>query len=140
GMAGIIQLSAGDRSRAPLYVHAMCVNSYSGGAWRCVDGGSQIAKLLIRELHKHGGKSLKYKEVVQFHIEDGILRAVSTSDGKVYQAGSFIANIDPKRVLDLIGDFPIRKSYVNRIRTAEHTISSFSLYIVLRSEEHTSEL
>src|SRR5690606_30064135 len=130
-LAGTNLLYAGDRDKTPFYVHALSVNSYIESAWRCVDGGSQIAKLLIRELHKHGGKSLKYKEVVQFHIEDGILRAVSTSDGKVYQAGSFIANIDPKRVLDLIGDFPIRKSYVNRIRTAEHTISSFSLYIVL---------
>jgi len=131
-LAGTNLLYAGVENKTPFYVHALSVNSYIESAWRCVDGGGQLAKLLIRELHRHGGKSLKYKEVVRFHIEEGLLRSVATSDGKIYRATSFIANIDPKKTLDLIGDYPVRKSYANHIRQAEHTISSFSLYIVLK--------
>ncbi|MFC7523838.1 phytoene desaturase family protein [Parapedobacter sp. GCM10030251] len=131
-LAGTNLLYAGIKDKTPFYVHALSVNSYIESAWRCVNGGGQIAKLLIRELHKHGGKALKYKEVVKFQIEDSMLRSVSTADGATYRATSFIANIDPKKILELIGDYPIRKSYANHIRNAEPTISSFSLYIVLK--------
>src|SRR5690606_17420266 len=131
-LAGTNLLYAGIEDKTPFYVHALSVNSYIESAWRCVDGGGQIAKLLIRELRKHGGKSLKYKEVIRFQIEEGLLRAVVTADGSTYRAASFISNIDPKKTLDLIGNYPIRKSYTNHIRNAESTISSFSLYIVLK--------
>lgn len=131
-LAGTNLLYAGMEDKTPFYVHALSVNSYIESAWRCVNGGGQIAKLLIKELHNHGGKALKYKEVNQFHLEDGLLRAVSTKDGNTYHAASFISNIDPKKTLDLIGDYPIRKSYVHHIRRAQNTISSFSLYIVLK--------
>jgi len=133
-LAGTNLLYAGIADKTPFYVHALSVNSYIESAWRCINGGSQIAKLLVRELHSHGGKSLKYKQVSAFHMEDGLLRAVSTTDGDIFRANSFISNIDPKKTLDLIGDYPLRKAYVNHIRGAEQTISSFSLYMVLKPE------
>lgn len=43
-------LYVGQSQKTPLYVHALSVNSYIHSAWRCVNGGSQIAKLLIKEL------------------------------------------------------------------------------------------
>lgn len=131
-LAGTNLLYAGVEDKTPFYVHALSVNSYIESAWRCINGGSQIAKLLIRELLQHGGKALKYNEVSRFHIEDGLLRTVSTTKGHVYAATNFISNIDPKKTLDLIGQYPIRKSYINHIRQAADTISSFSLYIVLK--------
>ena len=131
-LAGANLLYAGNAHKTPFYVHALAVNSYIESAWRCLNGGGQIAKLLIRELHEHGGKTLKNKEISQFHIEDGLLRAVSTADGSTYLGTTFISNIDPKQTLRLIGDYPIRKSYASHIQQAENTISSFSLYIVLK--------
>lgn len=131
-LGGTNLLYAGIADKTPFYVHALSTNSYIESAWRCINGGSQIAKLLIKEIHKNGGETLKYKEVSQFHIEDHLLRAVSTIDGYSYKADTFISNIDPKQTLRLIGDYPIRKSYANHIRQAESTISSFSLYIVLK--------
>lgn len=132
-LAGTNLLYAGIAEKTPFYVHALSINSYIESAWRCVNGGSQLAKLLIKEIHKNGGKTLKYKEVSQFYIEGNVLRSVSTADGNTYCADTFISNIDPKQTLRLIGDHPIRKSYVNHIRQAENTISSFSLYIVLKA-------
>ncbi|MGV3761160.1 phytoene desaturase family protein [Parapedobacter sp.] len=131
-LAGANLLYAGVADKTPFYVHALSTNSYIESAWRCINGGGQIAKLLIREIHKHGGKTLKYKEVSQFHIEGNLLRSLSTTDGHVYRADTFISNIDPKQTLRLMGDYPMRKSYTNHIQQAENTISSFSLYIVLR--------
>src|SRR5690606_14960657 len=59
-------------------------------------------------------------------------RSVSTTDGSTYRADTFISNVDPKQTLRLMGQYPVRKSYVNHIQQAENTISSFSLYIVLK--------
>ncbi|MFC3196385.1 phytoene desaturase family protein [Parapedobacter deserti] len=134
-LAGTNLLYAGIAEKTPFYVHALSINSYIESAWRCINGGGQLAKLLIRELRKHGGKALKYKQVSKFHIKDGLLRSVSTSDGNTYRAATFISNIDPKKTLDLIGDYPIRRSYANHIRRAEPTVSSFSLYIVLKPKQ-----
>ncbi|MBK1440833.1 NAD(P)/FAD-dependent oxidoreductase [Parapedobacter sp. ISTM3] len=131
-LAGTNLLYAGIKDKTPFYVHALSINSYIESAWRCINGGGQIAKLLIRELHQHGGKALKHQEVTQFHIENGLLQSVTTAAGNNYRAETFISNMDPKKTLQLIGDYPIRKSYASRIRRAENTISSFSLYLVLK--------
>src|SRR5690606_37132456 len=42
-------LSAGEDDKTPFYVHALAVNSYIQSTYKCILGGSQISKLLIRE-------------------------------------------------------------------------------------------
>lgn len=133
-LAGTNFLYAGIEDKTPFYVHALSINSYIESAWRCLGGGSQIAKLLIREIRKHGGQVLKRKEVASFHIENGEVKSVETEDGSVYLAKTFISNIDPKITMDLLKDQPIRKSYLKRIKSIENTISSFSLYITLKKD------
>lgn len=133
-LAGTNFLYAGIEDKTPFYVHALSINSYIESAWRCLNGGSQIAKLLIREIRKNGGKVLKRKEVKSFHIENGEVKSVETQDGSIYSGKTFISNIDPKVTMDLLKDQPIRKSYLKRIKNIENTISSFSLYISLKKE------
>lgn len=129
-LAGSNLLYAGHKDKTPFYVHALSVNSYIESAWRCINGGSQIAKLLIREIRRAGGEVLKRKEVTTFRYDGPLVDAVQTKDGKTYHGKTFISNVDPKTTLKLIGDFPIRKTYSNRIKNAQDTSSSFSLYIV----------
>lgn len=133
-LAGTNFLYAGIENKTPFYVHALSVNSYIESAWRCINGGSQIAKLLIREIRRNGGKVLKHKEVKSIRLENGEVRSVETSDGFVYSGKIFISNIDPKTTIDLLKGQPIRKSYLKRIKNIENTISSFSLYITLKKE------
>ncbi len=45
-LAGNNLLYAGVANKTPLYIHALITNSFIESAWKCVDGGSQIAKLL----------------------------------------------------------------------------------------------
>src|SRR5690606_12105185 len=66
-LAGTNFLYAGDGYKTPFYVHSLSVNSYIQSAYRCINGGSQITKLLIHELKKHGGEVFKYHEVT--HLE-----------------------------------------------------------------------
>lgn len=132
-LAGTNFLYAGIRGKTPFYVHALSINSYIESAWRCLKGGSQISKLLIREIRKNGGTVLKHKRVVQIHADDtGKIDFVETSDGKIYRGKNFISNIDPKITLELVSNYTLRNSYRKRIDELEDTISSFSLYITLK--------
>ena len=131
-LAGTNLLYAGDGDTTPFYVHALSVNSYIESAYRCVNGGGQISKILIKRLKQFGGEAYKYKEVVKFNFEDKTITGVVMKDGTELKATTFISNVDPKLTLKMVGDQKLRKSYVNRIENIESIISTFSLYIVLK--------
>ncbi len=131
-LAGSNFLYAGDPDKTPFYVHALSVNSYIESAWKCVQGGSQIARLLIKKLKSYGGTIHKYQEVTTFNFEAKKLVSVSTQKGDTFYGDYFISNIDPKVTLALVGKQHFRNMYYNRIQGVASVISSFSLYIVLK--------
>lgn len=131
-LAGSNFLYAGIADKSPLYVHALSVNSYMQSAWRCINGGSQITKLLIKQLKKYGGETYKYKEVTGFGFEDDKLVSAKTKDSTEVFGDIFISNIEPKTTLNLIGKDKFRKSFYNRVQGLECVVSAFSLYIVFK--------
>jgi phytoene dehydrogenase-like protein len=131
-LAGTNYLYAGDGERTPFYVHALTVNSYIESAYRCVNGGSQISKILIRRLKESGGDAFKHHEVIKFGFEDGKISSVFTKNEKEIKGDLFISNIEPKLTLKLVGEDKFRKAYANRINNIESIIAGFSLYIVLK--------
>ncbi len=130
-LAGSNLLYAGDADKTPFYVHALSVYSYIQSAYRCVNGGSQISRLLIRKLKENGGEAYKHHEVIKFGYLDNRITSVSTENGKEIKGDLFISNIEPKLTLKLVGEDKFRKSYINRIQQIESTISAFSLHLVL---------
>ena len=64
-LAGTNFLYAGIEDKSPFYVHALSVNSYIQSSYRCINGGSQITKQLIKQLKKFGGEVYKYKDGVK---------------------------------------------------------------------------
>ena len=62
-LAGNNMLYAGSGEATPFYVHALTLNSYMESAWRCLDGGSQISKILARNITNAGGLIVKNREV-----------------------------------------------------------------------------
>ncbi|GGH07692.1 NAD(P)/FAD-dependent oxidoreductase [Sphingobacterium alkalisoli] len=130
-LVGANFLYAGEELTTPFYVHALSINSYILSAFRCVNGGSQISKLLIRELKKHGGKAYKHQEVIKYHVTEGKISHVETAAGDRYAADLFISNTDPKLTLRQIGQRHFRKVYFERILSLPVSISSFSVHLVL---------
>jgi all-trans-retinol 13,14-reductase len=133
-LAGSNFLYAGIAEKSPFYVHALSVNSYIQSAYRCINGGSQITKQLIKQLKKYGGEIYKYKEVVQFDVEDNSVSSVKMKDGTEVSATLFISNVDPKTTLKMAGVDKFRKAFYNRIESLEGVISAFSLYLVFKPE------
>jgi len=130
-LAGSNFLYAGGKN-TPLYVHALSVNSYIKSSWRCVDGGSQISRLLIKRIKEFGGEVYNYQEVVKFGFEENDLVSVITKGGKEIKADLFISNIEPKLTIKMLGGKGMRKSSVNRINSIKSMISAFSIYIVFK--------
>ncbi|WP_293893388.1 NAD(P)/FAD-dependent oxidoreductase [Flavobacterium sp.] len=133
-LAGTNFLYAGIAEKSPFYVHALSVNSYIQSAWRCINGGSQITKQLIKQLKKYGGEVYKYKEVVKFEYEDNDVTSAVMKDGSTVFGNIFISNVDPKATLKMVGEDKFRKVYINRIESLEGVIAAFSLYIVFKPE------
>jgi all-trans-retinol 13,14-reductase len=125
-------LYAGSGDKSPFYVHALTVNSYMQSAWRCINGGSQITKQLLKQLKKHGGVVFKYKEVQELAIENNAVTKAVMKDGTSVSAKYFISNVDPKTTLKMAGEDHFRKAFVNRISSLEGGVSAFSLYIVFK--------
>lgn len=127
-------LYAGDSENVPFYVHALTVNSYIQSAYKCVKGGSQISKLLIRKLREYGAEVHKHSEVTEFIFNENnnILTAVKTKSGKEYAAKQFISNIEIRSAIKLVGEEKIKKSFLNRVLSWKPVSSCFSVYIVLK--------
>lgn len=129
-LAGTNLLYAGEGDKTPLYVHALVINSYIESAWKCVDGGAQIAQLLHRNIRQNGGQVLKRSEVVNFVFDGGIVDHVELADGRKFRAKTVISNIHPALTLDMIEEGKIRKAYRKRINSLENSVSAFILYLV----------
>lgn len=129
-------LYAGDSENTPFYVHALTVNSYIQSSYKCVKGGSQISKLLIRKLREYGAEVFKHSEVSEMIFDDkDILRGVKTSSGKEFHANLFISNIEIRSMIQLIGEKRLKKSFVNRVLSWNPISSCFSVYLVLKPNE-----
>ncbi|WP_343588977.1 NAD(P)/FAD-dependent oxidoreductase [Flavobacterium sp.] len=131
-LAGSNFLYAGIPDKSPFYVHALVVNSYIESSWRCVNGGSQITKQLLKQLKKYGGEFFKHKEVTKIEVENQKVNSVQMKDGTEVSGSYFISNIEPKTTLKMAGQENFRRPFFNRIQNLENVLSAFSLYIVFK--------
>ncbi|MGE8293639.1 MAG: phytoene desaturase family protein, partial [Sphingobacterium sp.] len=118
----------------PLYVHALTINSYIQSAWRCINGGSQIAKLLISQLRKYGGDILKNKEVIGVEMEEQLIKAVRTDDQQLIYANEFVSNINLRHTFAMLPERFQKQAYVKRIHSLPLSPSVFSVYIVCKDD------
>lgn len=133
-LSGSNSLYGGNGKTTPLYVHALSVNSYIQSSWRCVRGGSQLSKLLVKQLRKYGGEIYKHQEVSSFKFEGDVLAGAETKKGDVYYAEKFISNVDLKATIKMVGADRFRKSFYKRIERLAVTPAAFSIYIVFKPE------
>ncbi len=85
----------------PFYVHALILNSYIESSWKCIDGGSQIGKLLAKNIREAGGEIIRHCEITKLEVENGIVTYAEAADGARYYAKNFISNIHPSRTLEM---------------------------------------
>ncbi|HNP49199.1 MAG TPA: NAD(P)/FAD-dependent oxidoreductase [Bacteroidia bacterium] len=131
-LAGNNALYAGVGDKTPFYVHALILNSYVESAWKCVDGGSQIARALARVIRKHHGDIFRNVPVKKFVDVDGRIAFVELADGKKVYAKEFISNLHPTQTMEMTDSDVIKNAYRNRMKSLENSVSSFTVNIVLK--------
>jgi len=133
-LAGNNMLYAGSGDQTPFYMHALTVNSYMESAWRCLDGGSQIAKILAQIIQAEGGRIIKNREVKKLVVEDGRVTSALLDNGTSIGAAYFISNTSPANTYRMVESGMIRPVTRNRIEEMPTTVSSFILNIVFKTD------
>jgi all-trans-retinol 13,14-reductase len=133
-IGGSNMLYAGAEDKTPFYVHALVVDSYIQSSYRCIDGSSQIAKILSTNIKKLGGEILNYSEAKNFHFNGSEIESVELTNGERIEGKTFISGIDLSKTLDMIEGPHIRAAYRNRINSLENTVSSFLVNVVVKPE------
>lgn len=131
-LVGTNLLYAGIPYKTPFYVHALVVNSYIESAWRFVDGGSQIARLLAREITSRGGVVKRHVRVTRLVEEGGVMRYAESSSGERFSGKYFISNVHPAKTMEITESSMIKKVFRNRMKNLENSISVFYVNISLK--------
>ncbi|MEO6548363.1 MAG: NAD(P)/FAD-dependent oxidoreductase [Ferruginibacter sp.] len=131
-LVGNNMLYAGQPGKTPFYVHAMIMNSYIESSWKCVDGGSQIGKLMAANIHRRGGIVQRNCAVNKIVVEDGKVTHVVTDRGTKIYGKQFISNIHPAKTLEITETDLIKNAFRNRIKNLENSISTFTLNIIFK--------
>jgi len=118
--------------KTPFYVHAMILNSYIESSWKCIDGGSDIGKIMAKNIREQGGVIHRNTEVKKIVVENDKAIAVELADGTYVQAKYFISNVHPVRTLEMTESSLIKQAYKNRIKNLENTIGGFIINIVFK--------
>src|SRR5664279_24676 len=131
-LAGNNMLYAGSGDETPIYVHALTVDSYMESAWRVMDGGSQITKILAQNIREAGGMIIKNKQVKMLNTEENRVTGAVLQDGSVIHAENFISNTSPANTYRMTNSPLIRSATRKRVEGLQHTVSSFILNIVFK--------
>lgn len=127
-------LYAGQADKTPLYVHALILNSYIESSWKCVDGGSQISKLIAKNIKARGGKIIRNCEVKKIVEVNGLADHVELADGSKMYAKYFISNMHPVKTLEITDTPLIKNAYRNRLKGLENSVSAFTINIVFKKD------
>ncbi len=123
---------AGVKEKSPFYIHALINYHFITSAYRIVSSTGLIAKRLKDTITENGGSVLTKKEVHNLIIENNKVIAIETKDNSIYEADYIISNIHPASTMDLIGEGLIKKSFRNRMKKKENTMSAFAVNIILK--------
>lgn len=131
-LGGSNLLYAGRAGKTPFYVHALVLNHYIESSWKCIDGGSQISKLIAANIREKGGIIKRNAEVVKINIDGDKATHVILKDGSVIYGRQFVSNMHPAQTIAMTETSLLKPAFRNRIKKLENTISSFTVNLIFK--------
>ncbi|SFW51675.1 phytoene desaturase family protein [Chitinophaga sancti] len=131
-LAGNNMLYAGYPDRTPLYVHALVQHSYIESAWKCVDGGSVIARSLSKTIRAQGGDIIRNTEVKSIVESEGKVSHIVLENGQEVGGKYFISGLHPVRTIGMVKGEGLRNAYKSRINSLENTPGTFMINVILK--------
>ena len=135
-LGGSNLLYGGKGDVTPFHLYAMVLNGYIESSWRCVDGGSQIARLLVKNIRKNGGQIYKRKEVESFVFSGSDIKALRLTNGEEIHCKHVISSAHPAQLSRFVNHQKghLRKAYLKRIDNIDATPSIFSAHYILKPD------
>jgi all-trans-retinol 13,14-reductase len=133
-LAGTSLLYAGEPDKTPLYVHALVLNSYIESSWRFVDGGSQIARYLSRQIVAKGGRIVNFTEITKLVEENGKIAYAESGIGERFFGSLYISNVHPVKTMEMTDSDRIKKAFRSRLKNLENSISVFYINVVMKEK------
>jgi len=131
-LVGMSPLYAGVKEKSPLYVHMMIHSSYIEGAYRFINGGSQLSSFLEQSILANGGTILRNTEATRLITSNGQIISMVVNNTEHIEAEYYISAIHPKTLLNLMDEDAFKPAYRKRIFSIEETYGMFSLYLVMK--------
>jgi all-trans-retinol 13,14-reductase len=133
-LGGLAPLYAGIKGKSPLYIPMMIHSSYIEGAYRFIDGGSQLSDHLANSITDFGGTIFKNAEVTKLISDKNKISSVEVNHTYQIEADHVISGIHPKALFSLVDDHIFKPAYRKRIREIEETYGMFSLYLSMKKD------
>ncbi|NSL90463.1 NAD(P)/FAD-dependent oxidoreductase [Chitinophaga sp. Mgbs1] len=131
-LAGNNLLYAGVKEKTPFYVHALVLNSYMNSSWKCVDGGSQIAKWLCRRITENGGEVIRHTGVRSIQGNGDRVDHIVLENGQKVYGDHFISNLHPAQTTAMTESDLLRTAYRNRMQQLENSPGAFVLNVAMK--------
>lgn len=128
-LVGDLPLYSAVKDRTPFSLHAFIMDFYNRSAFRMVGGSDTIARTLVSNIEKLGGRVLTRKKVVSIVCNDTLATGVMTSDEGYYPADYVISTVHPERMLEMLDTHLIRPAYRERIASLPQTSAVFAVYL-----------
>jgi len=133
-LAGNNMLYAGVADKTPFYIHALITNSYIESSWKCVDGGSQIAKLLSKRISALGGVIHRNTRVTKIVGSEDKITHIVLENGNTVKGKYFISNLHPSQTMEITESDMLRSAYRSRLQNLDNSIGTFLMNVVLKKD------
>jgi all-trans-retinol 13,14-reductase len=130
-LAGNLFLYAGRPETTPLHMAGLINHSFISSAFRPEGGSGQIAANLEELITGNGGQCFVHADIRAVSMENRIFLSAGSS-GMNFLSRRLIAAIHPARFAGIADPRLLRKSFSERVRRLQNTVSAFSLFITLK--------
>jgi all-trans-retinol 13,14-reductase len=114
-------------------IYCALVSSYAAGAYYPTEHFSGFIDAVAGVIEGSPGSALVCDaEVCAVDMEQGLVRAVVTRDGRRFRGARFICNADPQRFVSLLGERALPDEFLADKLDYRYSVSSFSMYLGVR--------
>ena len=117
----------------PLFTFAHGNGSFIESSWRLMGDGNMLVRRLTDQIEQHGGEVVCSADVVELKEQDGRIAKAVCSDGREFEADTFISDAHPAVTVNMIKDSRvIKKIFRMRMTTMKNTCGMFTLQLKLK--------
>lgn len=127
-------LFGGVEGMTPAFFNALLSVLHINGTFQFAGGSQQMANLLKNVIENGGGKVIANEEVVKIIVDNHLVTDVLTKKGNTYKADSYISDVHPDVLLNVISDNAFPTAFKKRIHSIPESASSFKVYIKFKGK------